>query len=100
MNREVEGGAFQRVTDEGPDIAPCRKSAKTGIDQLVGVCSGTTPNDAEQIRPRRAMRPDRITPISNVPLPRPLQPTLQRRPWAAELQDHAIGILQLNASSP
>jgi hypothetical protein len=44
-------------------------------------------------------RPDRITPISNVPLPRPLQPTSADL-RAAELQDHAIGVLQLNASSP
>jgi hypothetical protein len=43
---------------------------------------------------------DRITPISNVPLPRLLQAPLQRRPWAAVLQDDAIGILQLNTSSP
>src|SRR6266704_1652047 len=27
MNCEVEGSAFQRVTDEGPDIAACPKSA-------------------------------------------------------------------------
>src|SRR5207247_2517892 len=27
MNREVEVSAFQRVTDEGPDIAACPKSA-------------------------------------------------------------------------
>jgi len=33
------------------------KRAKTGIDQLVGVCRGMTPNDTAQIRPRRAARP-------------------------------------------
>ena len=51
-----------------------------GINQPVGVCSEMTfvPNDTEQIRPRRAARSDRTTPISNVPLPRPLQPTPQR----------------------
>jgi hypothetical protein len=69
-----------RGNGHSQDRSACLKRAKTGIDQFVGVCSGMTPNDRAQIRPRRAAQSDRITPISNVPLPRPLQPTLQRRP--------------------
>jgi hypothetical protein len=44
--------------------------------------AGGTESQRRTLSRRRGteVRPDRITPISNVPLPRPLQPTLQRRP--------------------
>jgi hypothetical protein len=73
---------------------------KTEIDQLVSVCSGMTPNDTEQIRPRRARGLIASHLFQTYRYPAHRGRHFSADLWAAELQDHAIGILQLNASSP
>jgi len=75
-----------------------------GIDQFVGVYSGMTslPNDTEQKRyravPRRGLIASGLFQTYRYAAHRNRH--FSADPWAAELQDHAIGILQLNASGP
>src|SRR5258708_2916935 len=82
------------------------KSVKTGIDQPAGVCSGITffadnteQTDTEQIR-RAPRRPIASPLFKTYRYPAHCSRHFSADLWAAELQDHAIGILQLNAPSP
>ena len=59
-----------------------------------------TPNDTAQIRPRRAARLIASHLFQTYRYPAHCSRHFSADLWAAELQDHAIGILQLNASSP
>jgi hypothetical protein len=77
------------------------RSINSGVDQLVGIWSGKTfvvsRYQADQAALRRAL-------IASHPFEADRYPTHCSRHfsadlWAAELQDHAIGILQLNACS-